>query len=356
MKKLLFVFVFIIPALATNAQEKYAIIIGGDYGPDISHIPQSDRWHEGYDIGNNGYDEFWNDCFLMWELLIKEDGGKGYSDENVFVLFANGNDFTFLGQDGRYKATNQPGYTHVTDMAATEQNVHNVFSNLASVITENDFLYVWVMSHGGDNNPTSENDGNAYLYLYDYPNTGTYDGLLYDDELKTYLDNINANKKVVFIQAPHSGRFADKLAEDNSIIFTSSDKNESSYKADDQPNDNENEVIGTNTYSHGEFSFHLYSSLAGETPIEDDNMYNGQDLEEAPDLNEDNQISIDDAIEWELLQNSENSENAIVFGANWEKEHSSLDYPTVLFGLEIYMRSLKGIVGITKSVTNQCAN
>ena len=219
MKKLLIAIVFIVASMATNAQEKYAVLIGGDYGPELSNIPQADRWNEGNGMGIYGYDEFWNDTYLMWELLIKEEDGKGYSDENVFVFFADGDDFTFYDQDNRYKASHN-GYNFVTDEIATEQKVNNVFGYLANTVTENDFLFVWIMSHGGDNNPTDENNGNAYLYLYDYPNTGDYDGLLYDDELKGYLDNINANKKVVFIQAPHSGRFAKKLAEDNTIIFT----------------------------------------------------------------------------------------------------------------------------------------
>ena len=284
MKTAVIVFAVFVVALTLKAQDKYAVIIGGDFGPDLSQIPETDRWNEGNDMGPFGYDEFWNDTFLMWELLIKEDGGKGYSDENVFVLFAGGNDFSFPNQSGRYKATNQPGYTHITDDMATEQKVNNVFGYLANIVTENDFLYVWVMSHGGDNNPTDANNGNAYLYLYDYPNSSEpdFDGLLYDDELKGYLDNINANKKVVFIQAPHSGRFADKLAEDNTVIFTSSGKSESSYQSDDLP-DTENEVIGISTYKHGEFNFHLYSSLAGETPVEDNIYYNRQNLENEPE-------------------------------------------------------------------------
>ena len=214
---------------AGYAQQKYAVIITGDYNPDQLIIPLEDQWNEGDGIGQYGFDEMWNDCYLMWEMLVIK---KEYTDENVHVLFANGDDFIFPGQDIRYKAINHQGYTKVTDDMSTEEKVNNVFTNLANTITENDFLYVWIMSHGGDNNP-GENNGNAYLYLYGYPDPNPdYDGLLYDDELKAYLDNINALKKVVFIQAPHSGRFADKLHSDNTIVFTSSDKSELSRMAD----------------------------------------------------------------------------------------------------------------------------
>ena len=346
MKNLLIVFAFIVAFLTTNAQKKYAILIGGNYGPNLSIIPATDRWNAGENIGPYGYDEFWNDTYLMWEVLIKEEGGKGYSDEDVFVLFANGNDFTFYGQDNRYKAIHN-GYPHVTDYSATEQEVSNVFTSLANTITENDFLFVWIMSHGGDNNPTSENNGNAYLYLYDYPNTGDYDGLLYDDELNNYLDYIPAYKKVVFIQAPHSGRFAKKLAEDNTIIFTSSDKGESSYQADDYP-ETENETIGVNKYNHGEFNFHLYSSLAGETPVEDNTIYNNQSLITAPDINEDNNKSFSDIVQWEILNNSLSTENSIISGDIWLREHSSLDYPTVLYDSEQLPKNYVGIIGVTK--------
>ncbi len=56
-----------------NGQEKYAVLITGDYA--ATGIPASEQWNHGQDRGVNGFDEFWNDTFLMWEML--QD--KGYS-------------------------------------------------------------------------------------------------------------------------------------------------------------------------------------------------------------------------------------------------------------------------------------
>ena len=207
-------------------------------------------WHIANPDPQNDYDEFWNDIYLFWELLIE----KGYDNDNIFVLFGNQatpEDWSHYEEHNvalRYNPRERHpliigDLEHITDFQATEGNVNMIFNGLAtgnsaqgiSQLSENNFLFVWIMSHGGDNNP-SENNGNAFLYLYGYPDPNPdYDGLLYDDELKAYLDNINALKKVVFIQAPHSGRFTDELQSDNTIVFTSSNKNKGSYRADDNP-------------------------------------------------------------------------------------------------------------------------
>ncbi len=82
----LFLMVYGISQLA-NAQEKYAVLITGDYA--ATGIPTNEQWNQGQDRGGNGFDEFWNDTFLMWEMLQE----KGYSPENIYVLFADGNDY-----------------------------------------------------------------------------------------------------------------------------------------------------------------------------------------------------------------------------------------------------------------------
>ena len=189
-----------------SAQEKYAILIGGNMNPDAQYIPTSQQWNGGNGAGQYGFDEFWNDTYLMWEMLVFK---KEFDDANVHVLYGDGVDFTFFGQDNRYKAIYHSGYYSVTDDSSTYYAISTTFSNLASTITEDDFLFVWIMSHGGTNPFT----GKSYFYSYDNQK-------VYDDELATWLGNIAAHKKVVFLSFPKSGGFVSELENQGTIVIT----------------------------------------------------------------------------------------------------------------------------------------
>ncbi len=227
----------IVAAGALNAQQKYALIIGGDYKPG-EEIPDNHKWNNGLEIDPvKGYDEFWNDTYLMWKLLY--DYKYRYSNDNIKVLFADGIDYsiTFPEVDNYYKSLpNFINIPFITDAAATEYEVEQALIELDNVMTEKDYLFIWIMSNGG-NTPS----GDSYVYLWGYPDPHPdYDGLLYDYESNTLLDDIEADKKVVIVQAPNSGGFATVLEEDNTIVYTSSDINESASRANDTPYD-ENE-------------------------------------------------------------------------------------------------------------------
>ncbi|MCD4697147.1 MAG: hypothetical protein K8S16_13000 [Bacteroidales bacterium] len=138
-----------------SAQEKYAILISGDR-PDREPSPP------GYELYNLWWAS-WNDTYLMWEMLVYE---KGYDNDNVFVLFADGYDWSLtLDHDiaERYDAQvshyeDFPGqFDQFTDDAATLANVQNLFQDLANgtgglpQITEDDFLFIWL--YGRNTNP-----------------------------------------------------------------------------------------------------------------------------------------------------------------------------------------------------------
>ena len=245
------------------AQEKYAILIGGNMNPDDLVIPETEQWNGGQGGSlEYGFDEFWNDTYLMWEMLIKEDGGKGYTVDNVHVLFGeNGNDFTFPLQWERYTAIHnyEP---YVVDDNSNYQTIDDLFEdNLANTITEDDFLFVWIMGHGG-----SDATGH-YFYSYD-------NHKIYDYELAGWLDGIAAHKKTVFLSFPKSGGFVPELEADDIIIITNGGATEGASRADDfAPGGvvfEENEVIEGITYNHGEINYHLTSALTGFTPKGED--------------------------------------------------------------------------------------
>jgi hypothetical protein len=128
----------------------------------------------------------------------------------VHVLFGGNpvQDFTFPGQDNRYKASHN-GYYSVVDENAYKTTIQSRFTSLASTITENDFVFVFVMSHGGTNPFT----GKSYFYSYDNQK-------VYDYELDTWLGNISAHKKVVFLSFPKSGEFIPELEAKGIIVIT----------------------------------------------------------------------------------------------------------------------------------------
>ncbi len=201
-----------------HAQEKYAIIIGGNMNPGSS-IPAVEQWNGG--IGAHpiyGFDEFWNDAYLAWEMLVFD---KDYADENVHVLFDDGDDYTFDNQDNRYKGIKHGiQYEVITDANTNKATIDDKFEELALTITVDDFLFVWIMSHGGS-------DANGY-YFYSYDNQK-----IYASQLNTWLDGIAAHKKVVYLAFPKSGGFVQELEADGNIVIVACGPTEGASRADD---------------------------------------------------------------------------------------------------------------------------
>jgi hypothetical protein len=201
--------IFVILALfglntAIIAQEKYALLIGGDM--QATNVPTEHRWNGG--PGVQTFDEFWNDTYLMWELLYDEESFYGYSNDNINVLFGDGADYTFSGQWERYKAIYH-NLDFITDDTAKKSDVMSALDGYTT-LTENDYMFIWIMSNGGNTIP--EDGGDSYFYLWGYDPGNPNAGRLYDYELKAKLDLIPAQKKVVIVQAPNSGGFAKILA------------------------------------------------------------------------------------------------------------------------------------------------
>ena len=202
MKRVLIIMAIICMAFSANAQDKYAVLITGDYAAKEPEIPLANQWNQGQGRGPLGMMEFWNDTYLMWEMLQ----AKGYSRENIFVLFADGADYQ--SQCPRYQP---PEGVTVTNFAATTANVTNVFTgfhygtNGMPQLTENDFLFVWVFDHGGASN------GHSYFYLID--------GIMSDTQFATLLDPLPAHRKAFWMQQCHGGGFADDLSANNTVFI-----------------------------------------------------------------------------------------------------------------------------------------
>jgi hypothetical protein len=135
--------------------EKYAVLITGDYA-DSARVNYNGSWAiaNGLDRDRRPMQEFWNDTFLIWEMLVFE---KGYSDINVFVLFAGGMDYThdpdancpYWWDERSSPHILYPELSPITDFPADIASVNNLFNGLANgtggfpQLHEDDFLVVW---------------------------------------------------------------------------------------------------------------------------------------------------------------------------------------------------------------------
>ncbi len=325
-----------------NAQKKYAVLITGDYA--TKDIPSDEQYNSGQGRSDYGYDEFWNDTFLMWKLLQK----KGYSQENIIVLFANGSDFTFPGQAEEYKPED-PSIT-VTDYSASIANVNLVFNGLAHGlngfprVTENDFLFIWTFDHGG-----TTWEGNSILHLID--------GNITDVAFANLVNPIQAHKKVFWMQQCSSGGFADNLSANNTFFHSASRPNQSAYRADDRTKAHqsviENEERNGKIYNHGEFDFHIYSVTNGASPADFTDYfgepYTNADTQSTYQGNNDGFISMKESSEWEKLHESGPATPLIDDPGNIGA-YTSLEYPTLIWEDVVTNQTERGIIAVTKDV------
>ncbi len=343
------VMAYLIFASTAAAQQKYAVLITGDYASQ--GIPLESQWNQGQDKSNNGYPEFWYDTYLMWEMLVYE---KGFQDENVFVLFANGIDYSVDNDDwmwSRYNAQiSHNEYFPITDYPATIPNVENVFNGLATgtngfpQVTEDDFLFVWTFGHGDYDQITEK----VYIYLL---NTTK----MWDYEFAALTNQILANKKVFWMQQCRSGGFHDDLESINTVFHSACQPSELAYPVDNKDvNGNsvvEKEIVNDITYKHGEFNFHNYSAAVGESPAFGNN-YNGQPYTEA-DENYDNFISVLEIYNWEDSHESSShlfGEDPFYSDPGEIGSFTSLEYPTLLHSDISNNINYRGLIGISKDV------
>ncbi|MDA3885907.1 MAG: T9SS type A sorting domain-containing protein [Candidatus Delongbacteria bacterium] len=358
--------------------EKYAVLITGDYAapnyPVDAAKPDDYVLNEDgeYVRSQNPHPSFWNDTYLMWEMLIQ----KGYKDENIFVLFAGGTDYwdePDVQLAKRYTPQNiypqDPEFT-ITDASATYAEVERVAGELQGKLTKDDFLFVWTWDHGATQwNPvTQEMEGTIRLIDPDDP-LGYV--VMSDVYFASIFEPIEANKKVYWMGQCESGYFKDNLEGEDTYFNSSAGLTPSTYADDFYPDfDNpgeyileeysENDVIDNISYRHGEFNFHMYSATSGLKPDGSDN-YHGETYESA-DINSDLLVSIDETRIWGADHHSS------FIAPDWQTDwapiysdlgnigfHTSLEYPTLLhspLNNGGYARNfgLKGIVALVNDM------
>lgn len=304
MLKKLTAIILIAVSMSLLPAEKYAVLITGDYAA----TPGGDK--------SNPLNEFWNDTFLMWEMLVTK---MDYKPENVYVLFADGVDYWKVpGSNIHERYTPQhyddkPGFEFIdeyyqitenayNDGAATLGNLQQLTGELKDKLNEEDFLFVWTFDHGGryeiiDGSITKRG---SYLQLIDQQIT--------DFDFANLFNHIPAFKKVYWMQQCYGGGFEYELTHDMesailprpvlpNVFFNSATQfdepasradnriknrdevaiennkvnNDEIYKltdADDenQPPVQECEIYNEKFYTHGEFNYLMYSASMGHNP------------------------------------------------------------------------------------------
>ena len=249
----------------------------------------------------------------MWEMLITK---MDYKPENVYVLFADGEDFwvdplhtcTERYTPQYYK--DKPGYEFIgddyqiteneyNDGAATLGNLQQLTGELQGKLKNEDFLFVWTFDHGGR--------------YYDSGKAGSYlcllDGNIKDYQFAELFNPIPALKKVYWMQQCYGGGFEYSLTHDvnsaltpqpilpNVYFHSASQKNQPACRADnqvrnkaeyktgeitvygdedmsygddvgdfDQPFVYEADMFQGEVYTHGEFNYLMYSASMGHNP------------------------------------------------------------------------------------------
>jgi len=325
--------------LWVDGQNKYAVLITGNPNPTGDGVvPPEHQWNSGGESN-----EFWNDTYLLYEILLKFN----YQKENIHVMYAGGDPNLPTYYPSRYtklinSLNNQLG-------AAEFNGVVNIFHGLQEIMNEHDFLFVWVFSHGWLNNV----DGFFYLN----------DGIMTATQLAGLINPIPAAKKVIWMQPCSGGSFWEKFAGQENVIFSSgAGVSYIANRADDHnqygyylPQDyEENDVWDWIPCFHGEFNFHMYSSTNGESP-NNGTLYGGETgipYTEA-DINNDQVVSVKEAYLWESGLQSQNENPLYGEGTEGLGMKTSLNYPNLVSSLDdLHLNEPNtGIYGITSSLT-----
>lgn len=214
--------------LCTGCANKYAVLVstGETTADDVMY-----------------HSEYWYDLFLQYKMLKQ----NGFKDEEIYVLYGTGNDFSTIYN--YYDATAQFGHS-ITDMAVNKTNIQNVFNDLKNKVKKQDYLYVWWMGHGGGSGA-----GMCDLSM-SIATTGEH---VTDAELANYLNSIaQYRKREVAVMTCHSGGMVDNFntASNQTVTHTSSSCTQSSYS-----------ITSTcNNRVHAEFNYTFPNALSEQNP------------------------------------------------------------------------------------------
>jgi hypothetical protein len=220
------------PALA---QQKYALLIsaGRTTNDDVSY-----------------HSEFWYDLFLMYRMLAE----AGFTHNNIFVLYGNGNDFNSTHANYQV-ATFFPGLGQITDFANSKADVDSIFNWLANgnaamgvpQLQDGDFLFYWWMGHGSTQAGMPDCDYEASIQ-----NTGEK---IRDTEFAAYFARLPACQiKAMYVMTCHSGGLVGDLEGLHRMIHTAAPCNANAFST-------------AFDVWHADFSYHAACAFREQDPV-----------------------------------------------------------------------------------------
>ncbi len=96
----------------------------------------------------------------------------------------------------------------LTDAEASKANIKQQITQWLSQTQANDRVFIYFSGHGGhyDDANGDEADGqDEYITTYDLGNQASEGGIIFDDELAIWLDNIPAHNKTIMLDSCNSG-------------------------------------------------------------------------------------------------------------------------------------------------------
>jgi hypothetical protein len=139
------------------AQQKYAVIISGVATSwNLMHLPSG---LSGNITNTHQFDEFWNNTYLVWELLTQK---YGYNNENIILLYGNGDDWHGINpiHENEYFKAERYGLNKITDYSADSVSLSHVFNTLYKTLKSDDILLVLTIGAENQGNLTGKTDLN----------------------------------------------------------------------------------------------------------------------------------------------------------------------------------------------------
>ena len=184
-----------------DASRTYAVIISGGGNP------------------KQNYSRYWGDVAMIYSTLRNQ---YAIPKDNIRVCVSSGNNSDkdmLIVSSGVYQSSPQDldgdGITDISDSAAKNQ-IKTVFSALASTLTVDDQLFVFITDHGSQNADT----GICYLIPWLGSSEPTSDTCISSSEFASYIKDIAA-PTVIAMEFCFSGAFVDDIAKQpNRVVAT----------------------------------------------------------------------------------------------------------------------------------------
>ena len=270
------------------AKHTYAIILSGGISP------------------LNNHHRYWNDCSYIYQTLTNK---YGVPKSNIVPIMGDGNAPSFDSYD---PTTGDPISSSLDldfdgidelEYPAYKSVVIEEFAKMANKLTHEDHFFLFVIDHGG----TDDRNTQSYICLWNNES-------LYDTELATLLDQINARSINVVLGQCFAGGFIDNLQKPGRVIATACKGNESSWSCGDIPYD--------------EFVFHWTNT------INERNITTGTSV--TSDVNKSGTVTMDEAFDY--AQANDRRSETPMYSSMPRSVGEDLAFNNIPLDIDLYMR------------------